>query len=227
MRNINKRATRCVCFIAIVTSLLLSGCGQDDGAHQANSSEQPVAKGGMMMSASLASPTPIVPVAGPAVLGGQLGAFVEKFGSPNEDSDPSFDSYSFKHYGASKTDYLRVVGDLGDGQQWTPYVYLIVVDAPPQQPWDSSTADALCSTFLPTDARYVSQSLDIGGQGNLQGINILYFSALLKTTLPATQFNDAQHNRVESGLLDIYYSFVHGNQNSIDSCTLVPGTLAA
>src|SRR5579872_2574774 len=197
MRNTPKCVARCVFFIAILAFLLLSGCSQE-GANSANNVEQMVIKGSFTEPASVASPTPIVPLAVPAVLGGQLGAFVYKFGSPNSDSDSSFDSYTFKRYSASTTDYLRVVGDLGDGQQWTPYAYLIVVSAPPQQPWDSSTAGALCTTFLPKDARYVSQSLDIGRQGNMQGINFLYFSDTLKATLPATQFNDAQHNRVRS-----------------------------
>lgn len=227
MRYTHRLVTRGMFFIAILAlaSLLVSGCGQDT-MNSASVNEELVVKGSPATTAG-ASPTAVVPVAGPAVLGGQLGAFVRKFGKPNEDSDPSFDSYSFKRYSASATDYLRVVGDLGDGQQWTPFVYLIVVAAPPQQSWDASTAGALCTSFLPQDARYVSQSLDFGRQGIEQGVNFLYFSESLKTTLPVTQFNNAQHNPVQSGLLDIYYSFVRGSQNTIDSCTLVPGTLIA
>lgn len=225
MRNSHKHSAFCALLIAILASFMLGGCGP--AGQSASSNEQSAVKTNISTPVPLASPTPIVPMAGPAVLGGQLGAFVHKFGDPNNDSDPSFDSYSFKRYSASKTDYLRVVGDIGDGQQWTPFVYLIVVAAPPHQPWDSSTADALCASFLPLDARYVSQSLGNGKQGTTQGINILYYSAMLKATLPSTQFSNALHAPVESGLLDIYYSFVNTNLNSIDSCTLVPGTLSS
>ncbi len=221
MNHIRKHSAFYTLCIVVLVCLLLNSCGQN--ASRKDNTETFVVKTSAS-AASLASPTPVVPLAGPAVLGGQIGAFVHKFGDPNNDSDPSFDSYSFKRYSASKTDYLRVVGDQGDGQQWMPYVYLIVVDAPPQQSWDSSTADALCTSFLPNDARYVSQSLDVSATGAMQGINILYFSAALKQTLPASQFNDAQHNPVQSGLLDIFYSFARGNHNAIDSCTLVPGT---
>jgi hypothetical protein len=226
MRNTRKYVARCAFLIAILALLLVSGCSQE-GANPAGGGEQPGIQESLTTPSVIASPTPIVPLAQPAVLGGQLGAFVYKFGSPNADSDPSFDSYTFKRYSGSRTNYLRVVGDLGDGPQWTPDVYLIVVSAPPQQPWDSATASALCSAFLPKDARYVSRSLALGRQGNMQGVNFLYFSDMLKTTLPATQFNDARHNPVRTGLLDIYYSFVQGSQNAIDSCTLVPGTLTA
>lgn|SRR6266699_3130932 len=229
MDNGQKRFARCLLMVVLFTLFLLNGCGLD--TNQNNSSETPERQSSQAAFSAQqipsASPTPIRPVAGPAVLGGQIGAFVKKFGDPNSHSDPSFDSYSFRRYNASNVDYLRVVGDAGDGQQWMPYVYLIVASAPPHQPWDSTSAEAICSSFLPMDAKYVSQLLDIGKQGVTQGVNILYFSATLKTILPATQFNNAQHNPVQPGLLDIYYSFVNGSQNIIDGCTLTPGTLAA
>ena len=224
-----KRYARYLLMVVLFTLFLLNGCGSD--ARQNNSVEIPERQSSQAaLSAQQippVSPTPIRPVAGPAVLGGQIGTFVKKFGDPNSHSDPSFDSYSFRRYSTSNVDYLRVVGDTGDGQQWTPYVYLIVASAPPHQPWDSTSAEAICSSFLPMDAKYVSQLLDIGKQGVTQGVNILFFSAALKATLPATQFNNAQHNPVQPGLLDIYYSFVNGNQNIIDGCTLAPGRLAS
>ena len=226
MDNGQKRFARCLLMVVLFTLFLLNGCGLD--TNQNNSSETPERQSSQAaFSAQQIPSTPIRPVAGPAVLGGQIGAFVKKFGDPNSHSDPSFDSYSFRRYSASNVDYLRVVGDTGDGQQWTPYVYLIVASAPPHQPWDSTSAEAICSSFLPMDAKYVSQLLDIGKQGVTQGVNILFFSAALKATLPATQFNNAQHNPVQPGLLDIYYSFVNGNQNIIDGCTLAPGRLAS
>lgn len=210
-------------FIPVLALYLLSGCSLPGNQDASVDISTLAGKTSDAIPALATSPTPLRPTSGPAVLGGLLGAFVRKFGPPNDHSDPSFDSYTFKRYPSSNSDYLRIVGDIGAGKQWSPYVYLIVVSAPPHQPWDGATADATCSSFLPLDARYVSQMLDIDRQGNLQGANIIYYSAALKDILPAAQFNDAQQNPVERGLLDVYYSFAGGNENTIDECTLTPG----
>ena len=131
-----KRYARYLLMVVLFTLFLLNGCGSD--ARQNNSAEIPERHSSQAaLSAQQippVSPTPIRPVAGPAVLGGQIGTFVKKFGDPNSHSDPSFDSYSFRRYSTSNVDYLRVVGDTGDGQQWTPYVYLIVASGRRRNP---------------------------------------------------------------------------------------------
>src|SRR6266568_4328022 len=113
MDNGQKRFARCLLMVVLFTLFLLNGCGLD--TNQNNSSETPERQSSQAaFSAQQIPSTPIRPVAGPAVLGGQIGAFVKKFGDPNSHSDPSFDSYSFRRYNASNVDYLRVVGDAVD-----------------------------------------------------------------------------------------------------------------
>src|SRR5207248_8832864 len=81
MDNRQKRYARYLLMVVLFTLFLLNGCGPD--ARQNNSAEIPEKQSSQaVLSAQQIPSTPIRPVAGPAVLGGQIGTFVKNLATP-------------------------------------------------------------------------------------------------------------------------------------------------
>jgi hypothetical protein len=189
---------------------LLSGCGfQGDSRHLADSQVQ---------NTNVSIPTQPTPILTPptAILGGQVSAFIQKFGMPDNHSNPASGIYAFQRYKDSNLDYLLIQSNTNGNKQTDSPVYRISVSAPPHTPWDATSAEATCALFLPIDARYLSQELDIDGQGHILSISLLYSSASLESVFPSTQADT-------KGLLHVQYTFANGNRQMITGCVLKTG----
>ncbi len=77
------------------------------------------------------TPTPKPqPTSGPAILGGDLGAFVAKYGQPNDHSTPSGGLYHFQRYSGSNLDFLIVQTDAADGGVYAQRAEGVTAQAP-------------------------------------------------------------------------------------------------
>ena len=152
---------------------------------------------------------------GPAVLGGTLGAFVAKYGQPNDHTQAKANLYHFQRHAGSNIDFLIIMIDTG-----TQKVINITAQASDVQPagWSTSQATTICSGFFPPDAVYQSQVTLSNGTG----YDKIYYSASLANVFPASEFSDASQNPVKPGTFDVQY--LTKSNNTIDSCNILPGT---
>jgi hypothetical protein len=157
-------------------------------------------------------------------LGGPGAAFITRYGPLTSQSDTSTGDLHFQQYAGVAQDFLIVdlAGHFGD----TPAndAESIIVSAPPGQPWDTSAAQAACSAFFPPDAQKV-KTVPITTNGVLTGQDVIYTSAMLAKTFPASVFYDANQNPVTPGTFDVLYLYAQsGNPGNTDSCQLFLGS---
>jgi hypothetical protein len=162
--------------------------------------------------------TPLPASGGAAVLGGNLSAFVGKYGQPDSLSDPTNGRYNF---GDGR---LAAYTDVFAGDPYAHRVLGVDDRAPAGQPWSPTAANRLCTSFSPTDARFVGE-LPITGSQGLAGVDEVYQSASLARAFPAARFLDASGNPTQPGSFDIEYLYPAVNQSgSYASCALLIGT---
>ncbi|HLY29666.1 MAG TPA: hypothetical protein VKQ36_01435 [Ktedonobacterales bacterium] len=167
-----------------------------------------------------ATPAP----SGSPVLGGPGSAFITQYGPLTTQSDTSSGDLHFRQYPGVAQDFLIV--DLAEHFGETPAndAESILVQAPPGQAWDTSTAQATCSVFFPADAQKVND-VPVVSAGALVGEDVIYTSATLAQTFPASVFVDASQNPVTPGTFDVMYLYAqNGTTSTIDSCQLLLGS---
>ncbi len=100
----------------------------------------------------------------------------------------------------------------------------ILINSCPSMPWSISQANAVCSAFLPSDAKY-QRSLQVPGNSDQSpGVDKIYFSAKLAHTFAADNFTDNNGALVQPGLLDVNYFYVSNSDTShMNSCDLELG----
>jgi hypothetical protein len=152
----------------IVFMLFLSACGGSD--QSTNTSTLPTATNPTLSptvkqastSVPKSKPT-IAPATGPTVLGGTLGAFVAKFGQPN---DHSIDGQPhFQRYQDSNVDYLILLQAPGQNS-FSQTIASVDVQADEGKPWNITTAEAICRSFMPSDAVF-QKRVDIAGSTDI------------------------------------------------------------
>ena len=154
-------------------------------------------------------------LAAPAVLGGDIGTFVSRYGQPNDHSVPSSGYYHFRRYANSDVDFLVAQVDLGDGVVYAQRVKGVVAQAPGAG-WNQQQANAACTAFLPRDSAY-QRTVKLA-----MGYDNVYFSASLVGLFPASAFTDPNGNQVKAGLFEVHY--IQRAGSIIDSCDILPGT---
>jgi len=157
-------------------------------------------------------------------LGGPGAAFVARYGPLTSQSDTSTGDLHFRQYAGVAQDFLIVDLAVHFGDTPANDAESIIVSAPPSQPWDTSTAQATCSAFFPADAQKV-KSVPVTTGGALTGEDVIYTSATLAQTFPASVFVDANQNPVTPGTFDVLYLYTQGGAtNSIADCQLLLGS---
>ena len=146
------------------------------------------------------------PTSGQAVLGGDLAAFVARYGRPNDHSTPASGLYHFQSYPGSNLDSLAVTTDLTDGGVYAGRAESVTVQAP-----------AACAAFFPRDAVYKQQI------ALADGYDRIYYAASLAQLFPASAFADFNGKQVQPGLFDVQYVYRPGTK-MIASCNLLIGT---
>jgi hypothetical protein len=102
-------------------------------------------------------------------------------------------------------------------------VSIVVLTCPPAS-WSVAQANVICSTFLPSVAKY-QRSVQVAGAGN-QGPSVdkIYYSATLAHTFAADNFTDNNDALVQPGLLDVNYFYVSNSDTShMNGCDLELG----
>ncbi|HKV57279.1 MAG TPA: hypothetical protein VJO32_03325, partial [Ktedonobacteraceae bacterium] len=145
---------------------------------------------------------------------------VAKFGQPNDHSGNGLSH--FQRYPDSNIDYLIL---LQGPALNSPTIESVTVQADDAKPWDVTTAEAICRSFMPSDAVF-QKRIDIAGSASQLGsFDMIYFSATLAKEFTPDQFTDANQNSVKPGLFDINYLYNAPNDFShINSCSIQLGT---
>jgi hypothetical protein len=167
-------------------------------------------------------PSPTQGAVGHAILGGNIAAFIAKYGPPDTGCATCQSGvYNFKRFPGTQIDYLTDVLVDADAVH-KGHVNSLLVQAPPQSTWDAQTATTLCESFGPTDVNY-DHPLQVIPSPDGTSIEKVYKSAWLASQLIASDFVDRYGNtNPVPGTFDIVY----GNGSSsatIDQCSLDTG----
>jgi hypothetical protein len=157
----------------------------------------------------------IKPTSGPALVGGDLGAFVARYGQPNGYSTPDGGFFNFQRDPGANRDLLIAQTDAEDGGVYAQRVEGVTAKAP-NAGWPQQEASATCAAFFPPDAVYNREV------GLVNGYDKIYFSASLATLFPASTFTDASEDQTEAGLFDVRYLYL--SNPIIGSCRILIGT---
>ncbi len=223
MKKIRTLLPICVVFLA----LLLTACGGDSQS----SSSSPVSTETPTLTPT-AAPTR-QPTAKPTAatgnltathgtprLGGPVTDFIGKYGKPDTGCSTCNNGlYNFQRLQGTQTDYISTMFTDANG-----HVSGFIVQAPPNNDWDSSTANALCESFGPSDVNYdhplkVLQSSD----GSI--VEKVYKSAWLAGQLAVGDFQDnntmSGNTNLPPGTFDISYASY--SPSKVSDCSLDAG----
>jgi hypothetical protein len=155
-----------------------------------------------------------------AVLGGSPNAFTAKYGQPNDHSGNG--ELRFERCNNSKWDQLSL-SQISLESKSGPIASIVVLPCPPAS-WSLAQANAICSAFLPPDAKY-QRSVQVAN-ADKQGPSVdkIYYSATLAHTFAADNFTDNNDALVQPGLLDVNYFYVSNSDTShVNVCDLELG----
>lgn len=166
-------------------------------------------------------PTAVAPTAtstsvGPAILGGNISAFLAKYGPANDHTNVAIGRYNFGRYSGVAQDGLIVYTDILD-PGYSHVVYGVTMQAPPGKPWDVPTANAVCQIAYPADAVYQSSVFPAA-----KSVDRIYFSASLAKAFPASAFQDASQQPIRAGTFDVL--FLYADATHVSSCSVQIGT---
>lgn len=155
-----------------------------------------------------------------AVLGGSPNTFITKYGQPNDHSGNGY--LRFERCSNSKWDQLSL-SQISLESNTGPIASILVQPCPPGS-WSVAQANAICSAFLPPDAKY-QRSVQVPNVDN-QGPSVdkIYYSATLAHAFAADNFTDNNGALVQPGLFDVNYYYVSNSDTShMDVCDLELG----
>jgi hypothetical protein len=174
-------------------------------------------------TSSTVSPTPTkqsTQTTPTTVLGGPLKAFVAKYGQPNNhsgDGNPRFER-------CKNADVDQVALSQVSLESRSGPIMSILINSCPSTPWSVSQASAVCSAFLPSDAKYQRSVQVPGNSDQSPSVDKIYFSATLAHTFAADNFTDNNGALVQPGLLDVNYFYASNSDTShMNSCDLELG----
>ena len=231
------------CGLALAVVLLLAFIAVISGSHSStNTSVMPTATSAVVQSTGTQIQTPtlvLTPVAtlkpipfprtspvpkadGPAILGGNISAFIAKYGHPDTGCATCRSGiYNFQRYQGTQLDYLSMM--LVDAAAaHKGHVNAFIVQPPPHSDWDAMTATDLCVSFGPPDVDY-DQPIQVIPSPNGSSIEKVYKSAWLASQLAASDFVDRYSNTTPSpGTFAIEYGY-SGSPSKVDQCSLEAG----
>lgn len=156
--------------------------------------------------------------------GGHLADFVAHFGQPNDHTDITTGQYHFARYANSNVDGIVLMVDVADGADFETLVSDLRVQGPETPPWSLSVAQTQCAAYLPADATRTRQ-VSVASTAGQEGVDVVYRSASLASTFPATAFVDASQNPVAAGAFDVFYQDLKVNDPSaVTGCRMLLGT---
>lgn len=147
-------------------------------------------------------------------LGGPISDFIAKYGTPNDHTDAQ--SYHWLRDSSSNVDGLVVTttATIADG---------ITVSAVNGAIWTTTTAQAACTNYNPSDAHQIRRVSVTDSSGSVVGFDVMYSSRSLAQAFAASDFTDANGNEVQRGSFDIQYLYKGDGSQNIDSCSIQLG----
>jgi len=163
-----------------------------------------------------AQPTALIAKAGPIILGGDIGAFIAKYGQPGSNSQPENGIYVFASYGNIHKDDLSVTIEKGR-------VFYLLLQAPTEQGWDQTHAINACLAFAPLEKVYKrSLTLD-NSNGKPMAYQLVYISEALAPLFPASSFTDENGKQTSAGTFGLLLNDTIGTTSRFSSCAIQIG----
>ncbi len=183
---------------------------------QTTSSSNSIIKATHSVPILTAQPTALIAQAGPIILGGDIGAFIAKYGQPRSNSQPANGIYVFASYGNIHKYDLSVTTERGRA-------FYILLQAPIEQGWDRTHAINACLAFAPLEKVYKrSMTLD-NSNGKPVAFQLVYISEALATLFPASSFTDENGKQTSAGTFGLLLNDVLGTTSLISSCAIQIG----
>jgi hypothetical protein len=156
---------------------------------------------------------------GTAILGAQLSTFTAKFGQQNNHSSPG--QIHLARCVNSNSDQL-ILTQLSVASSTGPITSILYASC---STWTVSTAEKLCSKFLPADAVYQKTVTIPGSASQFPAFDKVYYSATLAREFSAGNFTDTNEKPVQPGLFDVSYLYENSNDTThVGSCNVQLGT---
>jgi hypothetical protein len=163
-----------------------------------------------------AQPTALIAKAGPIILGGDIGAFIAKYGQPGSNSQPANGIYVFALYGKIHKNNLSVTTERGRA-------FYILLQAPTEQGWDRAHAIKACLAFAPLEKVYKrSMTLD-NSNGKPIAYQLVYISEALAPLFPASSFTDENGKQTSAGTFGLLLNDAIGTTSRFSSCAIQIG----
>jgi len=161
-------------------------------------------------------PTALIAKAGPIILGGDIGAFIAKYGQPGSNSQPANGIYVFASYGNIHKNDLSVTTERGRA-------FYILLQAPTEQGWDQTHAINACLAFAPQEKVY-KRSLTLDNpNGKPVAYQLVYISEALAPLFPASSFTDENGKQTSAGTFGLLLNDVIGTTSRFSSCAIQIG----
>lgn len=168
-----------------------------------------------------ATPLPSISLTSP-ILGGSGQAFYTLYGQNN-----CCYKNGWNYQGPYGATWTGIWGADGPTTYPTPEgngrVTGIQTSPPSSNPWTVAQAQAMEKRFMPPDAKLLrSKPVDFPGTNNVQGTERIYSSVLLKNSLPAVDFKDANGNQAQPGVFYVFLDFTYNGSPTplVDWCNL-------
>jgi hypothetical protein len=156
---------------------------------------------------------------GTAILGAQFSTFTAKFGQQNNHSSPG--QMHLARCVNSNSDQL-ILTQLSVASSTGPITSILYASC---STWTVSTAESLCSKFLPADAVYQKTVTIPGSASQFPAFDKVYYSATLAREFSADNFTDTNKKPVQPGLFDVSYLYENSNDTThVGSCNVQLGT---
>lgn len=167
-----------------------------------------------------ATPLPAVKLTSP-VLGGSGHAFYTLYGQNN-----CCYKSGWNYQGSYGATWTGIWG--ADGFTTSPFAddntrVTGIQTLPNGDPWTVTQALAMAKSFMPPDAKLLrSKSVTFLGTNDVQGVERVYSSTLLKDTLPAADFKDANGNPAQPGVFYVFLNYTYNGSPTplVQWCTL-------
>jgi hypothetical protein len=146
-------------------------------------------------------------LAGAAILGGNISAFIAKYGPPFSDAGGY---YVFANDGVDVT---------ASGL----HAFAIAVSAPGNTTWSVKQAESICLALVPPDRVYERSRIILDPLEKPMALQKVYYSAVLSKQFPASDFTDENANQLTPGTLGLVLTYDGGNTSKILQCAVEVG----
>ncbi len=152
----------------------------------------------------------IAPSSGPAIIGADVGAFVTRYGEPQEELGAGY----FNYKDENGKIYLNIT--IKNGR-----VNAVLDDI--RVDWTPAQAKSACMVFLPSDSTY-ERKYNVFLAGSLSSVDYVYHSSYLASRFPAKDFTDENDHQTTLGTFELNVNYITDNTADCDVQVGLQGT---